>query len=193
MFSSKAETIRLRPSLGTRTSSHQGGAWRSFPRWKVFQQRTSSRADGIARGQVIIVTGGAGFIGSNLVYELNRSGERNILVVDNLAPAPNLSGPKFLNLAGAEFADYLDKKEFRAALKSSDFEKVTHPCDSAPRRLLQHARGRWPLHDGQQLYVLEGVFALCAGSERFLWCMPARQQCMGPGQALRSSLRTSVY
>src|SRR5215469_7082965 len=171
MFSSKAETIRLRPSLGTRTSSHQGGAWRSFPRWKVFQQRTSSRADGIARGQVIIVTGGAGFIGSNLVYELNRSGERNILVVDNLAPAPNLSGPKFLYLAGAEFADYLDKKEFR---------------------LLQHARGRWPLHDGQQRYVLEGVFALCAGSERFLWCTPARQQCMGPGQALRSSLRTSV-
>src|SRR5215469_17555899 len=131
MFSSKAETIRLRPSLGTRTSSHQGGAWRSFPRWKVFQQRTSSRADGIARGQVIIVTGGAGFIGSNLVYELNRSGERNILVVDNLAPAPNLSGPKFLNLAGAEFADYLDKKEFRAALKSGDFE-------SGPIRAILH-------------------------------------------------------
>lgn len=71
---------------------------------------------------MIIVTGGAGFIGSNLVHELNRSGERNILVVDNLAPAPNLSGPKFLNLAGAEYADYMDKREFRAALKNGDFE-----------------------------------------------------------------------
>ncbi len=71
---------------------------------------------------MIIVTGGAGFIGSNLVQQLNRAGERNILVVDNLAPSPNLSGPKFLNLAGAEYADYMDKREFRAALKSGDFE-----------------------------------------------------------------------
>jgi ADP-L-glycero-D-manno-heptose 6-epimerase len=71
---------------------------------------------------VIIVTGGAGFIGSNLVHQLNQAGERDILVVDNLAPAPNLSGPKFLNLAGAEYADYMDKKEFRSALKAGDFE-----------------------------------------------------------------------
>ena len=42
---------------------------------------------------MIIVTGGAGFIGSNLVHELNRAGEADILIVDNLAPAPNLSGP----------------------------------------------------------------------------------------------------
>ena len=71
---------------------------------------------------MIIVTGGAGFIGSNLVQQLNRGGERNILVVDNLAPSPGLSGPKFLNLAGAEYADYMDKREFRAALKCGDFE-----------------------------------------------------------------------
>jgi len=71
---------------------------------------------------VIIVTGGAGFIGSNLVHALNRMGERDILVVDNMAPAPNLSGPKFLNLAGAEYSDYMDKREFRAALKSGEFE-----------------------------------------------------------------------
>jgi ADP-L-glycero-D-manno-heptose 6-epimerase len=70
---------------------------------------------------LIIVTGGAGFIGSNLVHELNRIGERDILVVDNLAPAPNLSGPKFLNLAGAEYADYMDKTEFRRALAAGTF------------------------------------------------------------------------
>jgi len=73
---------------------------------------------------VIIVTGGAGFIGSNLIHELNRAGERNILLVDNFAPAPNLTGPKFLNLAGAEYADYMDKREFRAALKAGDFENT---------------------------------------------------------------------
>jgi ADP-L-glycero-D-manno-heptose 6-epimerase len=71
---------------------------------------------------VIIVTGGAGFIGSNLVHQLNAIGERNILVVDNLRPAPNLSGPKFRNLLGADYADYMDKTEFRRAIKCGDFE-----------------------------------------------------------------------
>ena len=74
---------------------------------------------------MIIVTGGAGFIGSNLVHELNRIGEKDILVVDNLAPAPNLSGPKFLNLEGAEFADYMDKQEFRAAMNAGAFDWET--------------------------------------------------------------------
>ena len=73
---------------------------------------------------MIIVTGGAGFIGSNLLHHLNRSGERNILLVDNFAPAPNLTGPKFLNLAGAEYADYMDKREFRVALKAGHFENT---------------------------------------------------------------------
>jgi ADP-L-glycero-D-manno-heptose 6-epimerase len=73
---------------------------------------------------MIIVTGGAGFIGSNIVHQLNRIGEQNILIVDNLAPAPNLSGPKFLNLAGASYADYMDKNEFRTALRSGDFDSL---------------------------------------------------------------------
>jgi ADP-L-glycero-D-manno-heptose 6-epimerase len=71
---------------------------------------------------VIIVTGGAGFIGSNLIHQLNQSGERDILLVDNFAPAANLTGPKFLNLAGGEYADYMDKSEFRAAIKAGHFE-----------------------------------------------------------------------
>ena len=71
---------------------------------------------------MIIVTGGAGFIGSNLIYQLNQAGENDILLVDNFAPNANLTGPKFLNLAGAEYADYMDKREFRAALKAGDFE-----------------------------------------------------------------------
>lgn len=73
---------------------------------------------------MLIVTGGAGFIGANLVHELNRAGERDILVVDNLKPAANLSGPKFLNLAGAEYTDYMDKREFRKALACGDFENA---------------------------------------------------------------------
>lgn len=61
-----------------------------------------------------VVTGGAGFIGSNLVHELNRCGHTDILVVDNL------SNPKKLqNLHGARFSDYMDKREFRRALRES--------------------------------------------------------------------------
>ncbi len=58
-----------------------------------------------------IVTGGAGFIGSNLVHELNGKGITDILVVDNLADPR-----KLLNLHGAKFVDYMDKHEFRRAL-----------------------------------------------------------------------------
>lgn len=55
----------------------------------------------------IIVTGGAGFIGSNLVATLNRRGIENILVVDHLG-----SSDKWKNLVGLRFDDYLDKQDF---------------------------------------------------------------------------------
>lgn len=56
---------------------------------------------------MIIVTGGAGFIGSNIVKALNARGRTDILVVDNLS-----NGVKFKNLADCEIADYMDKEEF---------------------------------------------------------------------------------
>jgi ADP-L-glycero-D-manno-heptose 6-epimerase len=59
-----------------------------------------------------IVTGGAGFIGSNIVHELNAHGITDILIVDNFANAR-----KFLNLQGARYVDYLDKREFRRAIR----------------------------------------------------------------------------
>jgi ADP-L-glycero-D-manno-heptose 6-epimerase len=59
-----------------------------------------------------IVTGGTGFIGSNLVHELNRQGISDILIVDNLADSC-----KLFNLHGARFSDYMDKREFRRALE----------------------------------------------------------------------------
>jgi len=61
-----------------------------------------------------IVTGGAGFIGSNLVHELNAQGIADILIVDNFANAG-----KFQNLHGARYVDYLDKREFRRAVKEN--------------------------------------------------------------------------
>ena len=56
---------------------------------------------------MIVVTGGAGFIGSNIVKGLNEAGEEDILVVDNLSKAE-----KHLNLNSLSIADYIDKDEF---------------------------------------------------------------------------------
>jgi ADP-L-glycero-D-manno-heptose 6-epimerase len=61
-----------------------------------------------------IVTGGAGFIGSNLVHELNAHSITDILIVDNFANAR-----KFANLHGARYVDYLDKREFRRAIREN--------------------------------------------------------------------------
>ena len=55
----------------------------------------------------IIVTGAAGFIGSNIVKALNQRGITDIVAVDNLT-----RGEKFKNLAECEIAHYLDKHEF---------------------------------------------------------------------------------
>ena len=66
---------------------------------------------------MIIVTGAAGFIGSNLVQALNRRGDVEIVAVDNLT-----RGDKFRNLVDCELADYLDKDAFRQALAAGDFD-----------------------------------------------------------------------
>jgi ADP-L-glycero-D-manno-heptose 6-epimerase len=64
-----------------------------------------------------VVTGAAGFIGSNLVKALNERGIIDILAVDDLK-----DGSKFANLADCEIADYLDKDEFLAALEGGDLD-----------------------------------------------------------------------
>lgn len=61
-----------------------------------------------------IVTGGAGFIGSNIVQELNKLGHTDILVVDDLT-----DGHKFVNLADLQIADYMDKAVFLEQLRSN--------------------------------------------------------------------------
>ncbi len=64
---------------------------------------------------MIIVTGGAGFIGSNIVKALNERGETDILVVDNLT-----NGVKFKNIADCEIADYMDKDDFIARVNNNE-------------------------------------------------------------------------
>ena len=63
---------------------------------------------------MIVVTGGAGFIGANIVKALNDRGRTDILVVDDLS-----DGTKFVNLADLTIADYLDKDDFLIRVQSS--------------------------------------------------------------------------
>lgn len=64
-----------------------------------------------------VVTGAAGFIGSNLVKALNDRGISDILAVDDLK-----DGDKFLNLADCEIADYFDKDEFLEKIEEGAFD-----------------------------------------------------------------------
>lgn len=67
----------------------------------------------------IIVTGAAGFIGSNIVRALNKRGYTDILVADDLTDAG-----KFLNLTDLQISDYLDKREFYAQFAAGRFGRV---------------------------------------------------------------------
>lgn len=74
---------------------------------------------------MIVVTGGAGFIGSNIVKALNAQGRTDIIVVDNLK-----NGHKFINIADCDIADYLDKEDFQQRIFAEqglpDIEAVFH-------------------------------------------------------------------
>lgn len=65
---------------------------------------------------MIIITGGAGFIGSNLVHHFNQAGYDSIMVVDDLK-----HGEKFRNLGKAQIVDYMDKEAF--------IERIQDPLD----------------------------------------------------------------
>jgi len=66
--------------------------------------------------KLIVVTGGAGFIGSALVWKLNQLGEENILIVDSLRESE-----KWKNISGLSFRDYLEKDDFLSRLTAGSW------------------------------------------------------------------------
>mgnify|MGYP002742165390 FL=1 len=107
----------------------------------------------------IIVTGAAGFIGSNIVKALNRRGETDIIAVDNLT-----NGHKFRNLADCDIAHYLDKHEFirqvREHLIAHDIRAVFH----------QGACSNTMEHNGQ--YMMENNYQYSL--DLLDWCQDER-------------------
>lgn len=92
-----------------------------------------------------IVTGGSGFIGSNIVKALNERGIDDILVVDNLT-----NGVKFLNLPDCEIADYMDKRDFIEQVDSGAF---TAPVEAVFHLGACSATTEWDGH-----YIMKNNF-----------------------------------
>jgi ADP-L-glycero-D-manno-heptose 6-epimerase len=73
---------------------------------------------------MIVVTGGAGFIGSAIVWRLNTLGEDKIIIVDELG-----KDEKWKNLIGLNFTDFMNKNEFIEKLDSGlnfKFDSIIH-------------------------------------------------------------------
>lgn len=70
---------------------------------------------------MIVVTGGAGFIGSNLIKALNDAGETDILIVDRLG-----SSEKWRNLIDLKFKDYEHKDNFISKAEKGFYNDTVH-------------------------------------------------------------------
>ena len=73
---------------------------------------------------MIVVTGGAGFIGSAIVWELNRRGEKEIVIVDELG-----TDEKWKNLVGLQFEEFVNKHKFIDSINTGAFinaEAIIH-------------------------------------------------------------------
>ena len=71
---------------------------------------------------MIIVTGGAGFIGSAIVWTLNQENRNDIVIVDHLG-----SSEKWKNLRGLRFQDYIEKEVFREKIRQN---KIGYSIDA---------------------------------------------------------------
>ena len=70
---------------------------------------------------MIILTGGAGFIGSCFLWKLNKEGIKDIIVVDNLG-----TSEKWKNLLNKKFSDYIHKEDFIKLVEDNKIEKPRH-------------------------------------------------------------------
>jgi ADP-L-glycero-D-manno-heptose 6-epimerase len=115
----------------------------------------------------VLVTGGAGFIGSALVWALNQRGIDRVVVVDRLG-----STDKWRNLAPLRFEDYLEADDLLPALDSGRlgaFDTVLHmgACSSTLER-----NATFLVHNNFEFTKHVGAWALAHGA-KFLYASSA--------------------
>jgi len=102
----------------------------------------------------LIVTGAAGFIGSNLVKALNARGESDVIAVDNLQRAE-----KVANIADCEISDYVDKLDLVARLHAGHFDGVRAVLHQGACSDTMETNGRYMMENNYQ-YSLD-LLAWC--------------------------------
>ncbi|SAK44852.1 ADP-L-glycero-D-manno-heptose-6-epimerase [Caballeronia catudaia] len=115
----------------------------------------------------IIVTGAAGFIGSNIVKALNERGENRVIAVDNLTRAD-----KFKNLVDCEIDNYLDKTEFVERFQHGDFGKVRAVFHEGACSDTMETDGRYMM-DNNFRYSRDVMDACLAQGAQFLYASSA--------------------
>ncbi|MBB5190062.1 ADP-L-glycero-D-manno-heptose 6-epimerase [Silvimonas terrae] len=116
----------------------------------------------------IVVTGAAGFIGSNIVKALNARGETDIIAVDNLT-----RGDKFRNLVDCQISHYVDKNEFIAELASGRWDgQITAILHQGACSDTMEHNGKYMMENNYQ-YTL-GLFEWCQAEEvQFIYASSA--------------------
>jgi len=127
-----------------------------------------------------VVTGAAGFIGSNLVKALNERGVTDIIAVDNLKHAD-----KFKNLVDCDIADYMGKEAFLVKLQEGYFDGLlTAVLHQGACSDTMETDGRYMMENNYQ-YTLE-LLNYCQNEEvQFLYASSA--SVYGSGNVFRES------
>jgi len=117
---------------------------------------------------MIILTGGAGFIGSCMLAELNASGINDVLIVDSLG-----KGQKWKNLVGKTYLDIVSKESFRSMMSVGEFtidvDAVIHlgACSSTTETNADY------LYDNNYQYSVEVAEFAAANDARFIYASSA--------------------
>jgi len=122
----------------------------------------------------IVVTGAAGFIGSNLVKALNERGVRDIIAVDNLEKAA-----KFRNIVDCQITDYVDKSDFRDRLAAGHFGRIEAILHQGACSDTMETNGRYMMENNYR-YSVDLLDWCQQGRIPFLYASSAAVYGMGP-------------